>query len=228
MDRQPQPALTRQRQNAYFSAHLPPHPSRQMVWKEIAAYLSRYVPPNARLLELGPGYCDLINQLPAADKVAVDLWAEVPQYAAKDVCFIQQDLSQGLGSLATSKPFDIVFASNLLEHFEPEVAGQLVREVFHILRPDGRFVVIQPNFHDAYRTYFDDYTHRSIFTHVSLPNLMRSHGFQIEQVEARFIPYSMRETALPIQPWLVRAYLRFPLKPFAGQMLVVARKPHPG
>lgn len=228
MDRQPQPAPTHQRQNAYFAAHLPPNPSRQLVWKEIAAYLSRYVPPNARLLELGPGYCDLINQLPAADKVAVDLWAEGPQYAAKDVCFLQQDLSQGLDFLETNTPFDSVVASNLLEHFEPEVAGHLVSEVFRILRPGGRFVVIQPNFHDAYRNYFDDYTHRSIFTHVSLPNLMRSHSFQIEQVEARFLPYSMRDTALPIRPWLVRAYLRSPWKPFAGQMLVVARKPPPG
>ena len=37
-------------------------------------------------------------------------------------------------------------------------------------------------------------------------------------------PYSMRDTRLPISPWLIRAYLRSPLKPFAGQMLVVARR----
>jgi len=85
-------------------------------------------------------------------------------------------------------------------------------------------LVIQPNFRYAYRQYFDDYTHRSVFTHVSLPNLLRAHGFAIDAVEPRFLPYSMREVGVPIPAWLVRAYLGSPLKPRAGQMLVVARK----
>jgi hypothetical protein len=34
----------------------------------------------------------------------------------------------------------------------------------------------------------------------------------------------MRGTRLPIARWLVTAYLRSPLKPFAGQMLVIATK----
>jgi hypothetical protein len=44
------------------------------------------------------------------------------------------------------------------------------------------------------------------------------------RVEPRFLPYSMRETRLPLRPWLVRAYLRSPIRPRAGQMLVVAQK----
>jgi hypothetical protein len=34
----------------------------------------------------------------------------------------------------------------------------------------------------------------------------------------------MHGATLPIRPWLVRAYLRSPIKPMAGQMLVVAHK----
>jgi hypothetical protein len=33
----------------------------------------------------------------------------------------------------------------------------------------------------------------------------------------------MRNSRLPIRAWTVRAYLRSPIKPRAGQMLVVAR-----
>ena len=84
--------------------------------------------------------------------------------------------------------------------------------------------MIQPNFRYAYRHYFDDYTHRSTFTHVSLANLLRSTGLRILRVEPRFLPYSMRESRLPVRPWLVRAYLRSPIRPRAGQMLVVAQK----
>jgi len=40
----------------------------------------------------------------------------------------------------------------------------------------------------------------------------------------RFLPYSMRGTRIPIRPWIVRAYLRSPLKPMAGQMLVIGHR----
>ena len=58
-------------------------------------------------------------------------------------------------------------------------------------------IVVQPNFRYAYRQYFDDYTHRSTFTHVSLANLLRSKGLRVLHVEPRFLPYSMRESRLP-------------------------------
>jgi hypothetical protein len=92
-----------------------------------------------------------------------------------------------------------------------------------LLRPGGRLLLVQPNFRIAYRRYFDDYTHRAIFTDLSLANLLRSHGFTIELVEPRFLPYSMRNRRLPIPGWAVRAYLNSPIRPWAGQMLVIGR-----
>jgi SAM-dependent methyltransferase len=118
----------------------------------------------------------------------------------------------------------VVLASNVLEHFAADAAATVVSEVARLLRPGGRFVVIQPNFRYAWRRYFDDYTHRSIFTDVSLPALLRAHGFTILDVKPRFVPYSMQGTTIPIASWLVKAYLMLPLKPAAGQMLVVAQK----
>ena len=86
-------------------------------------------------------------------------------------------------------------------------------------------ILIQPNFRYAFREYFDDYTHRAVFTDVSLPALLRAEGFAVERVEPRFLPYSMQGSRLPVAPWLVRAYLRSPFRPGAGQMLVVAKRP---
>ena len=102
--------------------------------------------------------------------------------------------------------------------------SRLIAETFACLHTHGRFIVIQPNFQLAYRHYFDDYTHRSIFTDVSLANLMRVHGFHIERLQRKFLPYSLRDSRLPTLAWLIRAYLRSPFKPFAGQMLVIGRK----
>ena len=66
----------------------------------------------------------------------------------------------------------------------------------------------------------------SIFTDLSLPDLLASTGFEITKVEPRFMPFSLK-SGLPVYPWLVWLYLRSPWRPKAGQMFVVACKPHP-
>jgi hypothetical protein len=93
-----------------------------------------------------------------------------------------------------------------------------------LLRPGGRFVIVQPNFRYAWRHYFDDYTHRSVFTDVSLPAMLRANGFRVLEVRRKFLPYSLQGARVPITRFLVSAYLRSPIKPMAGQMLVVAAR----
>jgi len=207
----------------YHTAHLPEDPARATVWRVIAGHLASWVPPNAHVLEIGAGYCDWINNVSAARRVAVDVWPDFARYAARDVQPVVMDASRGLRSLGESV-FDVVLASNVLEHFAPDTAASVVRDVAALLKPGGRIVIVQPNFRYAWRRYFDDYTHRAVFTDVSLPALLRAHGFRIDLVQPRFLPYSMRGATMPILPWIVRAYLRSPIKPMAGQMLVVAHK----
>ena len=207
----------------YHAAHLPEDPARTTVWKVIAGHLSSWVPPSAHVLEIGAGYCDWINNVSAARRVAVDIWPDVARYAAAGVEPVVIDASLELRSLGESA-FDVVLASNVLEHFAPDTAASVVRDVAALLKPGGRIVVVQPNFRYAWRRYFDDYTHRAVFTDVSLPALLRAHGLRIDRIQRRFLPYSMRGATMPIRPWIVRAYLRSPIKPMAGQMLVVAHK----
>jgi SAM-dependent methyltransferase len=208
---------------SYHVVHLVDDPRRATVWKAVALHLSPNVPKNSHVLELGAGYCHWINNVRAARRVAVDMWPDLPAHAAPGVETLVLDIEEGLGFLASAS-FDVVLASNLLEHFSPDGAAKVVRTVARLLRPGGRFILIQPNFRYAWRSYFDDYTHRSIFTDVSLPALLRSEGFNILQVKPRFVPYSLQGTMVPVTAWLVRAYLRSPVKPAAGQMLVVAQR----
>jgi cyclopropane fatty-acyl-phospholipid synthase-like methyltransferase len=175
------------------------------------------------VLELGAGYCDWINNVAANRRVAVDLWPELPRWTAPGVQPIVLDLATDFDTLDTGT-FDAVLASNLFEHFAPDTVPLIVGGVARLLRPGGRLLVVQPNFRYAWRSYFDDYTHRSVFTDVSLPALLRAHQFTIDEVQPRFMPYSMRGSRLPIRRWLVDAYLRSPVKPMAGQMLVVATR----
>ena len=208
--------------SGYHAAHLPEDPARAIVWRVVAEYLSAWIPRNAHVLEIGAGYCDWIN-VAAARRVAVDIWPEITRYAAAGVETRVLDISRDLATLGASS-FDAVLASNILEHFEPGIAISVVEGICRSLTPGGRLIIVQPNFRYAASRYFDDYTHRSVFTDVSLPNLLRAHGFRIDRVQPRFLPYSMRGSRLPIRSWTVRAYLRSPIKPMAGQMLVIASK----
>ncbi len=208
---------------SYHAAHLTPDAARTVVWRVIAGHLAHWISPDASVLELGAGYCDWINHVRAVRRVATDVWPDFRQHAAPGVDTMVLDAGRDMARLPDAG-FDAVLASNLLEHFEPDAVAELARQVARVLRPGGRFLMVQPNFRYAYRSYFDDYTHRSIFTDVSLPALLRACGFGIEAMEPRFMPYSMQGAAITPRAWMVRAYLASPFRPRAGQMLVVARK----
>lgn len=210
---------------SYHLSHFVDDPRRAVVWKAVTRHLASHMPADAAVLELGAGYCHWINNVRARRRVAVDAWADLPVHAAPGVEALVLDIAGGLPFGDSS--FDVVLASNLLEHFAPDDAARVVETVAKVLRPGGRFIAIQPNFRYAWRSYFDDYTHRSVFTDVSLPALLRAAGFTILQVEPRFLPYSLQRTRVPVTGWLVQAYLRSPIKPAAGQMLVVAQKEPP-
>lgn len=210
-------------QGAYHAAHLPEHPARAGIWRIIAHHLANWIPSEAHVLEIGAGYCHWINNVTAARRTAIDLWPDLLQHAGPGVDARVLDASKDLSSLG-EQAFDVVLASNVLEHFEPDVAATMVSDVAKLLRPSGRFIIIQPNFRYAYRRYFDDYTHRSVFTHESLSSLLKASGFDVELVQPKFLPYSMRAARVTVPLWLIKAYLMSPIKPMAGQMLIVAKK----
>jgi SAM-dependent methyltransferase len=208
---------------AYHDVHLTADPARVRVWQAIADHLAPWVPPDGSVVEIGAGYCAWINAVRARRRLAVDIWPAFAQHAASGVETTVLDAATGLRTLGAGQ-FDVVLASNVLEHFEPDTVESIAGDIGALLRPGGRLIAIQPNFRYAYRQYFDDYTHRSVFTHVSLANLLRAHGFAIERVQPKFLPYSMRDRRVPVTSWAVRAYLASPVKPWAGQMLVIGRK----
>lgn len=207
----------------YHGSRMAPHPSRRQVWRHIASYLAdRWPELHGRVLELGAGYCDFINQLPARERFATDLWPGLPEQVAPGVTALVQD-----AGLPLPPDLDAVFASNLLEHLTLDEARSCLGLVHRSLRPGGLFVCLQPNFRIAWKRYYDDFTHKTAFTDVSLADFGSSCGFEVEHVAARFLPLTMKSSASRLT-FLVPVYLRSPLKPLAGQMLVVFRKPRAG
>jgi len=217
--------ITVQFKQEYFNTRFPYDPLRHEVWKPVTAYIQQqYIAKDARVLDLGAGYCDFINHVEASEKYAVDVFERLEEFANDDVKTFTQscaDLRQfGDDSL------DVVFASNLFEHLTHNELLETIASVRRVLRPDGRLILLQPNFKYCYKTYFDDYTHLQVFTHMGIYDLLEMAGMEIEAMHAKFLPVNMKSTLrlkVPFLSTVIHAYMRSPIKPFAGQMLVVAR-----
>jgi SAM-dependent methyltransferase len=205
--------------DAYRRTRFTALPARDRAWRPICRYLQRYVPPDGAVLDLGAGYCSFINNITAGEKHALDAFEGVAAHAAPDVTAHVGSCSD-LARFADDL-FDIVFASNLLEHLDRAEIAATLSEIRRVLRTDGRLILLQPNFRYCASEYFDDYTHRSVFSHVSLADLLAASGFAVVRVHPRFLPLSFK-SRVPAWPWLVSLYLRLPVRPLGKQMLLVA------
>jgi ubiquinone/menaquinone biosynthesis C-methylase UbiE len=203
----------------YFETRLSQDANRVKVWKHLCSYLSRWVRPDAAVLELGAGWCDFSNQVRAARVVAMDLDGTVRRAAADHVEAVVGDCTD-LGRFEDSS-FDVVFASNLLEHLQRDQSRQLLREACRVLGAGGRLILMQPNFRLNPGRYFDDFTHVAIYTDQSLQDFLVAEGWKIVDVKPRFLPLTLKSRGSGLT-FLVPWYLRSPIKPLAGQMLVVA------
>lgn len=203
----------------YFKVRFKKYSGRDKVWGVVTDYLNRYVPPNSTVLDLGAGYCEFINNIKAKEKHAIDLFNDIDKYAAKDVVVHKQSVTK-MDDLGSSH-FDVVFASNIFEHLSSDELDNVIHQIRRVLKDYGRLIIMQPNFKYAFKVYFDDYTHKQIFTAMGLSGLLEAHDFVIEKRMDRFLPFTMG-SKLPKARLLVWLYLRSPVKPLAGQMLIVA------
>lgn len=208
--------------NTYFDSRLKFDKRRLILWSALWDFsLSRIMKDCASILELGAGWCDFINNATSARRVAVDLWPGITNAAAPGV-EAHVGSAEDLDFLA-DESMDAVFASNLVEHLTHEQFDSILNEANRVLAPDGKLVFLQPNYRLAYKRYFDDFTHVSMWSEVSLADFLISRGWTVDRAQARFMPFSVK-SRLPVSRLLIRVYLASPFKPLAGQMLVVARK----
>jgi ubiquinone/menaquinone biosynthesis C-methylase UbiE len=209
------------RVRAYHRVRFVFDPRRKKVWRPICHYLQHWANKNDGLLDLGAGYGEFSRFIEARPKWALDLNEDLIRYWDEGVSPIVQS---ALAPLPFSdRSLGTVLASNFFEHFTREQGARILAEVYRILKPGGRLIVIQPNFRLEPRRYFDDYTHKTPYTDTGFTGLLGSIGFGIAHLEPRFLPFTM-QSGWPKAEWLVRFYLRLPVRPFAGQFLVVAEK----
>jgi len=209
------------RKQEYFSSRFREDQKRKKAWRYLTRYLQRYVAESDSVLELGAGYSYFINEISAKSKFSIDLFEDLGKFSSQDVNFHVGDVTD-LSFLANSS-IDVFFASNLFEHLERHQLEQMLQEIIRVGSPNFRVMIIQPNYRLCSKRYFDDYTHVTVFSDISIRDWMESHGFRCVVNMPRFLPLTVK-SKLGLFSRLLPIYIRFPIRPFAGQMFLIFTK----
>ena len=93
--------------------------------------------------------------------------------------------------------FNFIFHKSLLEHLgAPE---HFMKESHRILKPGGMLISLVPDWESNYKIYFDDHTHRTPFTQISLTNIYHICDFtNVNVFKFRQLPIVWKYPALNI------------------------------
>lgn len=195
---------------------------RRDMWQALCQrFFQRYIAPDETVLEIGAGYCEFINSIHARQKIALDVNPDTARYAQPEVEVIRSSSTDM--SAIPSGSVDVVFASNFFEHLSRDAILETMHEVARVLRPHGRFLILQPNIRYCWRDYWMFFDHITPLDQYSLTEALHMSGFRVAQMIVRFLPYTTHGK-LPNALILVNLYLKLPIlwRLFGQQTFVVA------
>jgi SAM-dependent methyltransferase len=197
---------------------------RKRVWKALCPFFSRWIPVEAAVLDLGCGWCEFINEVTCRRKFAMDLNPDAAHHALPGVALLHQDCSEAWQ--LEKESLDVVFSSNFFEHLPSKLAlEKTLLEAHRALKTGGRLIAMGPNIKYLPGAYWDFIDHHLPLTELSLLELMKKCGFDIDFRKARFLPYTMSHgRQYPI--WMLQVYLAVPIfwRLWGKQFLVVGCK----
>ncbi len=212
-------------QSIYARRFTPDLQFRREMWKVLCRdFFQKYISPNFHVLEIGAGYCEFINNIQAKQKTALDINPDVKNHVAEGVEIALNSTTKMIDVLDDS--VNLVFASNLFEHLTREEIVETFREVFRVLAPGGRFLVLQPNIRFCAKDYWMFFDHVTPIDDRAFVEALEINGFQVTEVIERFLPYTTK-SRLPKSVALIRIYLRirFAWRFFGQQSLILSQKP---
>ena len=198
---------------------------RNNVWKILCNnYFKKYVPFNSKILDLGAGWGEFINNIETETKFAMDLNPDTKMHLLDQIKFIHQDCSSKWELKENS--LDIVFTSNFLEHLPDKAhVEETISEVYRCLKDNGLFILLGPNIKYTKGEYWDFWDHYIPLTELSISELLKMKNFKINKCIPRFLPYSMSSGKNPPLLFL-KMYLKLPIlwPLFGKQFFIIAQK----
>lgn len=212
-------------QSIYARRFTPDLEFRNEMWKILCRdFFQRYVDTNSRVLEMGAGYCEFINNIQAGHKTAVDINPDVKTHAAPGINIVLNSTSQM--SAVPDNSVELVFASNFFEHLTRDEIVATFHEVYRVLAPGGKFMVLQPNIRFCAKDYWMFFDHVTPIDDRAFVEGLEISGFEIVEVIDRFLPYTTK-SRLPKSLFLIQLYLRLRIawRFFGQQSFILGRKP---
>lgn len=212
-------------QSIYARRFIPDLNFRNEMWKILCKdFFQNYVNTNSRVLEIGAGYCEFINNIKAGHKTAVDINPDVKTHAGPDVHIVLNTTSK-MSEVADNSA-EIVFASNFFEHLTRDEIIATFSEVYRVMAPGGLFMVLQPNIRFCAKDYWMFFDHVTPIDDRAFVEGLEINGFEIVEVIDRFLPYTTK-SRLPKSLFLIQVYLRLRLawRFFGQQSFILSRKP---
>lgn len=151
---------------------------------QLATYIVKTFPmwiaQTSKLLDLGCGrgeYLEAFNKLYYANFSSIEGYDSDPEVRK----LIDKKYKIKIGSSCPlpykNNTFHIVFCKSVLEHqYYPE---KLIKEVYRILAPGGKFIVLVPDLDSLGTGFWVDFTHRTPFTIESLKDILEIHNFRV-------------------------------------------------
>lgn len=158
-----------------------------------------------KMLEPGCGRGEFLSNFKdlGLDVYGVDISPEADSFSKEftvKVCDVENE------SLPyKDETFDILFSKSFIEHLHNP--GKYIEEAYRVLKPGGLLLTLVPDWESNYKIYFDDFTHKTPFTQISLVDAYKMYGF--EDVTA----YRFRQLPL-VWKYPVLNYLCASIAPF--------------
>lgn len=131
---------------------------------------------NSKILEMGCGRGEFLNEF---IKIGMNGFGiDLSDYATK-FCENAEIKIADMSKESIPYPdnsFDIVFSKSFIEHFhKPE---EIFRDAYRVLKPSGILINLTPEWKYIYKSFYDDYTHKTPFTKKSLEDIHLINGFK--------------------------------------------------
>ncbi len=160
-----------------------------------ALRISRFIPEQGRILEVGCAAGDLL--VPLREHYRLDVAGiEMSLHAAslaKDVHGLDVHCGTLFDAPYARASFDAVVMRHVVEHFPS--ARQALEEIGRLLKPGGKLFITTPNYNSidrrVFRSFWHNYEpprHLAVFSVATLERLLGETGFALQGIDHSMVP----------------------------------------
>lgn len=135
--------------------------------------------PEMEILEPGCGRGEFLTEFKnlGMNVTGLDRSEEMQKLLSEDDIDVKVcDVEDPEGLPFPDEYFDVVYSKSFLEHLNnPDI---FLREAHRVLKKGGMILCLVPDWEANYKIYFDDFTHRTPFTKVSLADVYKICDFE--------------------------------------------------